>query len=97
MTEIVAPWGPPAEERPPIPTIEALDAQYRAKREAREARRKERNNVPKVKLDVKAEAVGARNHHEGPSLKKRHRVVTGGPEVVGGRERVVLEREMGDR
>ncbi|KAL8784145.1 MAG: hypothetical protein Q9213_004119 [Squamulea squamosa] len=89
VTEIIAPWGPPAEERPPIPSVEDLDAQYAAKREARLARKKER-----IK-EGKAERLGARAEENGPSLKERHTDVVGGPEVVGGEERVVLESEKG--
>lgn len=90
VTDIVAPWGPPAEERPPIPSLKDLDAQYRAKRDARIARRTQRME------EARAERAGARAVEKGPSLKERHTDVVGGPEAVGGEERVVLERNMGD-
>ena len=88
VTEIVAPWGPPVEERPPIPTVAELVKEAKAKRaeklERRAAKRRE-------------EGEGRRARVEGPSLKERHTNVIGGPEVVGGEERVVLEKEMGSR
>ncbi|KAL8735584.1 MAG: hypothetical protein Q9166_000753 [cf. Caloplaca sp. 2 TL-2023] len=90
VTKILAPWGPPADERPPIPSVEELDAQYRAKREARIARREER------KKEAKAETGRERSKEKGPSLKEKHTDVVGGPEVVGGEERVVWEREKSD-
>ncbi|KAL8768445.1 MAG: hypothetical protein Q9209_005351 [Squamulea sp. 1 TL-2023] len=88
VTEILAPWGPPAEERPPIPSVEDLNAQYTAKREAKLVRKKER-----IKQG-KAEGVGTPPEDKGPSLEERYTDVIGGPEVVGGEERVVLERDM---
>ncbi|KAL8812603.1 MAG: hypothetical protein Q9223_001150 [Gallowayella weberi] len=91
VTEIVAPWGPPAEERPPIPTLEELDAQYRAKRDAKAARKSARLKASVA--DVKAE----RTKDKGHSLKERHTNVIGGPEVGGGEERVVLEKGMADQ
>ncbi|KAL8754425.1 MAG: hypothetical protein Q9199_004349 [Rusavskia elegans] len=90
VTDIVAPWGPPAEERPPIPNLKDLDAQYRAKRDARIARRTQRIE------GARAERAGARAVEKGPSLKERHTDVVGDPEVVRGEEKVVLEGNMGD-
>ncbi|KAL8659126.1 MAG: hypothetical protein Q9226_000590 [Calogaya cf. arnoldii] len=87
VTDIVAPWGPPAEERPPIPTLNDLDAQYKAKREARTARRKQRPEESKM---------GARPEEIGPPLQERHTDVVRGPKVVRGKARVVLERSMED-
>ncbi|KAI4262106.1 MAG: hypothetical protein L6R42_002708 [Xanthoria sp. 1 TBL-2021] len=90
VTDIVAPWGPPAEERPPIPSLKDLDAQYRAKRDARIARRTQRIE------GARADRAGARAVEKGPSLKERHTDVVGGPEMVRGEERVVVERNIGD-
>ncbi|KAI4227967.1 MAG: hypothetical protein L6R36_001977 [Xanthoria steineri] len=90
VTDIIAPWGPPAAERPPIPSLEDLDAQYRAKREARVARRTQRAEEPR------ADRARAQDVEKGPSLKERHTDVIGSVEVVGGEERVVLERNRGD-
>ena len=90
VTNIIAPWGPPAEERPPIPTLEDLDAMYKAKREARLARRTKRTE------GAETEGYGARGTEKGPSLKERHTDVVGGPKVVGGESRVVLERGLKD-
>ncbi|CAL8577807.1 hypothetical protein XPA_003622 [Xanthoria parietina] len=90
VTDIIAPWGPPAAERPPIPSLEDLDAQYRAKRDARVARRTQKAEAPR------ADRTGAQDVEKGPSLKERHTDVIGGVEVVGGEEKVVLERNKGD-
>ncbi|KAL8899301.1 MAG: hypothetical protein Q9192_001634 [Flavoplaca navasiana] len=90
VTDIIAPWGPPAEERPPIPTLEDLDAKYKAKRQARIARRTQRTE------GAETEGNGARGTEKGLSLKEKHTDVVGGPKVVGGEPRVVLERDMKD-
>ncbi|KAI4213447.1 MAG: hypothetical protein LQ351_003947 [Letrouitia transgressa] len=42
VTEIVAPWGPPIEERPPIPSAEAREEERRSKKEAKLARKAKR-------------------------------------------------------
>ncbi|KAL8804491.1 MAG: hypothetical protein Q9182_002498 [Xanthomendoza sp. 2 TL-2023] len=91
VTQIVAPWGPPAEERPPIPTLEELDAQKKAKRKAKTARRSARRKASEG--DGKAETP----KDERPSLKERQTDVIAGPEVVGAEERVVLERGIADQ
>ncbi|KAL8696134.1 MAG: hypothetical protein Q9224_002952, partial [Gallowayella concinna] len=88
---IVSPWGPPVEERPPIPSLAELDAQHREKREAKDTRRSARRKASK--MDAKAEGT----KDEGPSLKERHTDVVGGPEVVGAEERVVLERGIAEQ
>ncbi|KAI4127614.1 MAG: hypothetical protein LQ338_003109 [Usnochroma carphineum] len=87
VTEIVAPWGPPVEERPPIPKLEDLREQQRAKREKNTVRRAARR---------KGESGDGEGGEGDPTLKERHTRVIGGPEVVGGEERVVLENEMGN-
>lgn len=85
VTEIVAPWGPPVEERPPIPKVEELHEEKRIKREAKLARREARR---------KEEPVGSQADG-GPTSKERHTDVIGGPEVVGVEERVLLEEMTG--
>ncbi|KAL8974325.1 MAG: hypothetical protein Q9197_001445 [Variospora fuerteventurae] len=86
VTEIVAPWGPALEERPPVPSMAALAEERRAKHEAKRER----------SLAARQRAGPSDGHgsDEGPTLKERHTDVIGGPEVVGGEERVVLEKEM---
>ncbi|KAI4119933.1 MAG: hypothetical protein LQ345_000192 [Seirophora villosa] len=89
VTEIVAPWGPAVEDRPPIPRIEALAEESRAKHQAKkEKRRAERKTAGPSDGD---------GRDQGPTMKERHTDVIGGPEVVGGEERVVLEKELGLR
>lgn len=85
MTEIVSPWGPPVEERPPIPDLEEMAEEMRAKREAKRERRAAKRQGDLVDED---------DGEQEPTSKDRHTDVIGGPEVVGGEERVVLEREM---
>ncbi|KAL8841319.1 MAG: hypothetical protein Q9170_000949 [Blastenia crenularia] len=85
VTEIVAPWGPPIEERPLIPKMEEMAEERMVKREAKIERRAERRSRG---VDDRGSDQG------GPTLKERHTGVIGGPEVVGGEERVVLEKEM---
>ncbi|KAL9006370.1 MAG: hypothetical protein Q9188_000844 [Gyalolechia gomerana] len=85
VTEIVAPWGPPVEERPPIPNREEMAEERRMKREAK----MERREVKRRGVSDERQANGG-----GPTLKERHTDVIGGPEVVGGEERVVLEKMM---
>lgn len=80
VTEIVAPWGPPVEERPPIPKLEELTEEKRMKREAKLERKEAR----------KKEEPSERQADGGVPLKERHTNVIGGPEVVGGEERVVV-------
>ncbi|KAL8950714.1 MAG: hypothetical protein Q9222_003273 [Ikaeria aurantiellina] len=89
VKEIVAPWGPPLEERPPLPNLEELLAQERAKRGVKMERKAERRR----------EGSGGLTGQEGQkaSSRERHADVMGGPKVVGGEERVVLEKEMVDR
>ncbi|KAL8663850.1 MAG: hypothetical protein Q9202_003536 [Teloschistes flavicans] len=84
VTEILAPWGPPVEERPPIPTLEEMAQKTRAKNEAKTERRAARK-------------MEGRTAEDGRSLKERHTNLVGGPEVVGGEARVVLEKEMADQ
>lgn len=75
------------EERPPIPKLEDLREQQRAKREKNTVRRAARR---------KGESGDGEGGEGDPTLKERHTRVIGGPEVVGGEERVVLENEMGN-
>lgn len=42
VTEIVAPWGPPIEERPPIPSAGEREEERRSKKEAKLARKAKR-------------------------------------------------------
>ncbi|KAL8915470.1 MAG: hypothetical protein Q9171_000034 [Xanthocarpia ochracea] len=91
VTQILAPWGPPAEERPPILSLEDLDAQYMAKREARAARKRERLK------DAKVERVGTPAMDQEPSMKERDTDVAAAPKVNGAEESVVLERNMADQ
>ncbi len=88
MTEIVAPWGPPMEERPPIPDVEEMLEEMRVKREAKKERR-----AAKRQGDLVAEDGG----EQGSTLQERHTNVLGGPEVVEGEERVTLESGMRDQ
>lgn len=85
MTEIVSPWGPPVEERPPIPDLEEMAEEMRAKREAKIERRATKRQGHLIDED---------DGEQEPTLEERHTNVIGGPEVIGGEERVVLEREM---
>ncbi|KAL8928449.1 MAG: hypothetical protein Q9208_001682 [Pyrenodesmia sp. 3 TL-2023] len=85
VTEIVSPWGPPVEERPPIPDLEEMAEEMRAKREAKIERRAAKRQGHLIDED---------DGEQEPTLKERHTNVIGGPEVLGGEERVVLEREM---
>lgn len=89
VTEIVAPWGPRVEERPPIPKVGEMSEERRAKREAKMERRAAARRMG----DLGDEEGG----EQGPTQKERHTTVMGGPEVVDGEERVVLEKEMEDR
>ncbi|KAL8674892.1 MAG: hypothetical protein Q9168_000695 [Polycauliona sp. 1 TL-2023] len=89
VTDILAPWGLPANERPPIPNLQDLDAQYRAKREARSTRRQARSE------EVKADRAGARAIENGPTVKERRTHAVADPDMVPGEERAVLERNTG--
>ncbi|KAL8909208.1 MAG: hypothetical protein Q9207_000382 [Kuettlingeria erythrocarpa] len=88
VTEIVAPWGPPVEERPPIPDVEEMVEEMRVKREAKKERR-----AAKRQGDLVAEDGG----EQGPTLQERHTNVLGGPEVVEGEEQLTLESGMRDQ
>lgn len=72
------------EDRPPVANLEMLSEQQRLKKEAKLERR-----AAKRRGELTDEPGG----EEGPTLKERHTNVIGGPQVVGGEERVVLERE----
>lgn len=43
VTEIVAPWGPKIEERPPVMSLEEMEARWRARKEAKTERKRLRN------------------------------------------------------
>lgn len=43
VTEIVAPWGPKIEERPPVMSLEELEARWRVQKEAKTERKRLRN------------------------------------------------------
>lgn len=69
-----------------MPSMEALADERRAKHKAKSER-----------ILAARQRAGASDGHgrdEGPNLKERHTDVIGGPEVVGGEERVVLEKEV---
>ncbi|KAL9000833.1 MAG: hypothetical protein Q9169_000587 [Polycauliona sp. 2 TL-2023] len=78
VTDILAPWGLTASERPPISRLEDLDAQYKAKREARSARR-----IARTK-EAKTERAGA--IEKAPSLMDKRTGLVGHPQTVGGEE-----------
>ncbi|ROV89351.1 hypothetical protein VMCG_09626 [Cytospora schulzeri] len=50
VNRIIAPWGPPLEERPPLPTIEEREAEHAAKR----AKKVERKELRKQTLAMEA-------------------------------------------
>ncbi|KAL8874325.1 MAG: hypothetical protein Q9174_000324 [Haloplaca sp. 1 TL-2023] len=85
VTSILAPWGEPIEERPPIPKIEELEEKARAKREAKMERRQERKRNGKQGKD---------GDEQQKSLGERHTDVVGGSGVVGGEARVVIDQEL---
>lgn len=69
-----------------MPSMEALADERRAKHEAKMGR-----SLAARQRDGPSDGHG---RDEGPTLKERHTDVIGGPEVVGGEERVVLKKEM---
>ncbi|KAL8732916.1 MAG: hypothetical protein Q9181_003783 [Wetmoreana brouardii] len=85
VTEIVAPWGEPVEERPPILSLEETKEGEKMKRDAKIERRAARRRE------------GRKEGGRGATLTERHTDVVGGPEVMGGEARVVLERETGEQ
>ncbi|KAL9026107.1 MAG: hypothetical protein Q9196_005173 [Gyalolechia fulgens] len=86
VTEIVAPWGPPVEERPPVRTLEEMAEERRVKREAKMERRELRR--------TRGELDDGQASGEEPALEERHTDVIGGPEAVGSEERVGGEERM---
>ena len=76
------------EERPPIPKVEDLMEEQRQKYIVKQERRTKRRKEASVEDFINDNRARSR---KGPSLKERHTDVVGGPEVVGGEERVVLE------
>ncbi|KAL8711042.1 MAG: hypothetical protein Q9220_004423 [cf. Caloplaca sp. 1 TL-2023] len=88
VKEIVTPWGSPLEERPPLPNLEELYAQERDKREAKMEPRNGKRREGKE---------GLMGQGTKANLQERHTDIVGGPEVVGGEERLVLEKGLADR
>ncbi|KAI4109241.1 MAG: hypothetical protein L6R37_000672 [Teloschistes peruensis] len=81
VTDILAPWGPAVEERPPIPTFEQIAEKVFTKNHAKSERR----------LAQKTEA---RIAGDGKSPKQRHTDLVGGlgPEVIDSEAGVILEK-----
>lgn len=52
VNRIVAPFGPPIDERPPVPTQEQREAQHAMRRAAKKERKKQRDKVDMLEKRV---------------------------------------------
>lgn len=52
VNRIVAPFGPPIDERPPVPTLEEREAEHAMRRAAKKERKKQRDRVEMLEKRV---------------------------------------------